>query len=442
MSSELVAEYKPREYIIEIYKNIDLHNPLGISEDDFSTIFHEFLHYYQDVASGFRVNLLSTRNNLFKHIHHESKNAVSVSIPYDFRDNFRYNYELYRFYNNMDVSVSAKLNVADCINIDVKVIKDCVDGLNADGFFLSVGNPLHSVLEYPVVIIGEDEYLLNGHLIEEGMAAMYECAINPVCISSYRYVALYDIPRLVAEHILDTKIDCLAVGMLCEYALEFHNPGLVFMHVLDFLKENGYRPDIKSIKQHAAVYQVEFHGYPSLNNTVFSFTDYRKELLNEFQKSLQGICVNAFIQDYCDYLGKLAEKAYIRKSVEFLPIFHFLKTHLPADKYRKEYLSLVGEYNPIIEMKLTGLSPQIVSYQGPGSKYNVKKLWWYWGCLEKFWNYICYPGEECPLLYICEHLKDIVPSEECRMEPYTNTSADCLFNCISSHFNLSRKIHK
>lgn len=437
MSANIIAQYYPRGYIIELKDNIDLHNLDSLSDSDFATLFHEFIHYYQDLASGFRINLLWMRNNLVRMIHHSSASLTTVRIPYEFGENYQYQIEVYDMLNETSLC-SYDLKPIDCINVSATIKKD------VEGYYLSGCNPVKDKIDYVTVEIGNNEYTLNGYILEECMAAMYECTVYPLNKGIYKKMTPYAVPFVLAKYILDWEnIPCSTVGLLCEYALDFYNPGVIFLETLKYFKVSGIKPDYESICKRANDVLLEIHNTADNDIEQYGYYDYMEKLFSDYVDSLNGISTFKQQSEYVSFLSSLSQIAIGLKKRQMFPMYKFMENLSTDQSNRKKIWHFMASFYPIIKQKNQNGQYSFFSLQPSLFHFDFSNnIWWYWFCLDQFWDYIRQPKKPCPFIAtFCQHMVDCPADNICKEKPYLKKECDaCLFWKISEAFNLAGKM--
>ena len=435
MPTNVAAQYYPRGYIIEFGDSIDLNNLDSLSDSDFATLLHEFIHYYQDLASGFRINLLWMRNNLIRMVHHASASSISVKIPYEFKNGYRHQVEVYDLLNEAS-SCSDELKPIDCIDVTATI----KNGVN---FFLSDDNPCKGKNNYVEVKIGNGEYILSGYVLEECMAAMYECTVYPFNKGKYKKMVPYAIPFVLAKNNLAWEnIPYSTVGLLCEYSLEFYNPGVIFLETLEYFKASGIKPDYEAICKRANDVMLEIHNTTDDNVCRCSYYDYIEKLVFDYVDSLYGISTFEKQSEYAFFLSSLSLNATVLKMKQMFPMYKFI-VNLPTNQSNRKILkSFMALFYPIIRQKNQNGQYEIISLQPHDSPFDFSNsVWWYWFFIDQFWTYIRSSKKPCPFISICQNFIDCPADNVCKEKPYQKGKCDaCLFWNISGVFNLAGKM--
>lgn len=241
------GQYRPMEFILDL--EFDISNYSSVDEIDVSdcaTLFHEFIHYYQDIALGFSQNLFVERNKQIANLNNAATKIQTVSVPLQFMGTDKFREELKKLYfarrdSNFEWKTTSNIPLVKYRKVPT-----------AD---LSTDNPAFNFAEKVFISLdGEQEFEFDGYVLLEGMASIYEKYVFPSERHNYQKSTPYSLPYLLAKEICNPEIHIteLEIGLICEISLEFFHAGRQFVWILEKLINNGIKPI--EVKNHISLF--------------------------------------------------------------------------------------------------------------------------------------------------------------------------------------------
>jgi len=290
---EQYSFYVPGFFWVELNTAKELHD---IFDSEFErTLFHEYLHFLQDITTTYGYANSSHVMNLIKSVYHNVKiyeqlRLHDINIPFDFSpDKFRHiNNKLFcsylQYYNDKDY-------IFDDFIID-KITPECI---NIEGYNVHVFN---------VMFNDSKKIRFGAHAIFESISYVLE---------NDRYGKLdgrtylpYDLPEKIAifySPIFHHKRNLID---LCEYSLMFYNSAEVFMDILTGLQKDNFNPS--STK--------EFYDYMKTQvslrtETLESFFENEK---NELISQLNGVFVSELYDGFKKWIISTIDNGFDLKT--------------------------------------------------------------------------------------------------------------------------------
>lgn len=220
------GSYNPMQFSIEFDTDFEeeLRNK-KLSTEHLAALFHELVHVYQDMATAFCQRSMTIRNNLIASINNSCKGRNIVNLPYMFVGDDIFLKELH------DLSLNYR-------QIPAPVTRNSMlsYGKSRHPTSISPDNPVYEVAECVIVQVNGNEFQLDARIIQECMAAIYEMMLFPASRSFYDVKPYpYLIPVMLARGVV-SEISEPEVGLLCELALDYDYPGVVFVEFLENIK--------------------------------------------------------------------------------------------------------------------------------------------------------------------------------------------------------------
>lgn len=376
--------YNPMQFSV-VFEN-DFETELKewrLSTCQLSTLFHELVHVYQDIGTVYCQRAMTIRNNQIASINNDCKSENTIYLPYSFTGDDKYWNELH------ELSINYKQRpVAVTLNSRLTYVKsthpECV----------SPTNPAYDVAESVKVRVNGYEFQLDAKIIQECMAALYEVMLFPKNRSFYEENPYpYLIPVMLAHGVIP-EISDSAVGLLCELALDYDYPGVMFVEFLEKIKDGQLA--IADIRKGLDTFDVINGGHRQTPK------ERKSQVYDEFLKSLENVCLPSCPQVFKD----------IRQMAEFV------RNRRDNGKYLFDCIM-----NPKTEIAekvydlLDSLSPAIIFNAGnPDEKFTYVKGKFtysefsivYWMLLDKMYLYLIDPDWSvgCPFYSYCHRMQD------------------------------------
>lgn len=415
--------YNPMQFSV-VFEN-DFETELKewrLSTCQLSTLFHELVHVYQDIGTVYCQRAMTIRNNQIASINNDCKSENTIYLPYSFTDDDKYWNELH------ELSINYKQRpVAVTLNSRLTYVKsthpECV----------SPTNPAYDVAESVKVRVNGYEFQLDAKIIQECMAALYEVMLFPKNRSFYEENPYpYLIPVMLAHGVIP-EISDSAVGLLCELALDYDYPGVMFVEFLEKIKDGQLA--IADIRKGLDTFDVITGGHRQTPK------ERKSQVYDEFLKSLKNVSLPSCPKVFED----------IRQRVEFV------RTQRDSGKYFFDYIRnlKIGVAGKVYEL-LDSLSPAIVFNAGkPDEKYTYVKgrfsysefsvFYWIW--LNKMYHYLVDSCRVacCPFYSYCRGMLGNTNDSDLCQFPYLippeerlQRSTGCLFAAMLFPFNMQK----
>ena len=122
--SKIVAEYRPMEYIIDIDSPaIEAGNLSQITKEEVSSLFHELVHFYQDIALGYCQNLFIERNKIIANLNNAAPKISNIKVPIQVSEFDKHRLDLIDLYQAKNRSIlwnSMQVTLASEIKYTIK----------------------------------------------------------------------------------------------------------------------------------------------------------------------------------------------------------------------------------------------------------------------------------------------------------------------------------
>lgn len=427
---DTIASYNFGEFLIDT--EIDLNDQIDITKfklKDCATLFHEFLHYYQDISLGFCQNLFIERNKVIASLNNDAKELNTIEVPLKLDRINAQRYELMNLYRKKrTLNEWDKVVISSSSQIEYAYKK--TTGLSLD-------NPAMGIAETVYFRIDDSDWIeLDGIVIAEGMAWAYEKAVFLIDTENWYEVGTpYCIPYMLATKICHNRNWSIAeVGLVCEAALEFHHAGRQFIWILEnLIRDKNIEP--KNIVDYILV--TDACG--NIKNTTF-----KKYLFRNFEEYIYSIYN---IGSELTYSTDIIDRAYFAFRSKILSQTKFLMYELVmtmkdnSDEEKKQsVINWICIFAPFI--RVADLNVELL-YRCVtiGRSHYVEThdtTWLIWSGFEVIWNRLL-EGKisVCPYIDECE--KGHIIIEGCKTDPFNNGPCNCLLGNILARMGLRGK---
>lgn len=442
--SNILGKYLFHQYTIQVGYDIHRIKSNILTKNEAATLFHEFVHYYQDIGSCFGQNLFSLEETIIASFFIDSrgkseidlKKAIASGLPEQFRD------ILEMYWQPVKEATINKINSKKMTKVKAKIYPT---NDKEHLCFLKDDHPAFNVASYVELDIDGDSEILEGWIIGEGMAAMYESALFPSV--NYEGIFPYDIPRRLAEAVTinGKELSKVDVGLLCEIAMEFHNPGVVYIQMLDMLKTKAYCEIWDFISDFLK--NIGLVDGCLIDDAPVSFDVYRVLTLSNYLKALKGLIVNHnFTCAYTD-IAQRAYGWYLLKLEMVAPIYTFVQDNLTKDAQTKinEVVTAVSLFSPFI----TYIDSQNKKHwtflkSGKGLPNPDNRTLYYWRGINLMWKAIKEQiTDSCPFADLCIEGKFQKNISECKNNPFKDhPNTSCIFRQFLEFIGVGTKAIK
>lgn len=244
-----------------------------MSDGDATVLFHEYIHFLQDITTFYGLNNLYVQSEYLHSVVNRVKGNLQFQVPYmirDNKDNVLLNQKICRLTNGDSEESSFYL---------VHSVDEWSDDL-ADDF---ISNPPISEIKNIVLNQNDNMRSFGAIAIMESMAYILERLCSPNA-----YVSSPDYPYRAAELVAiyyDAKFgnDLLRVLALCDMSLQNSNPGLCFVNIMKLVGEGKLQFDTPE-----SIYDYFYNRrVKSVYGRVTSWQDSYNKLLDQVDTCLQ-----------------------------------------------------------------------------------------------------------------------------------------------------------
>lgn len=269
----LLGSYIPTFFEMHVATRDDDMTINKMSDGDATVLFHEYIHFLQDITTFYGLNNLYVQSEYFHSVVNRVKGNLQFQVPYmirDNKDNVLLNQKICRLTNGDSEESSFYL---------VHSVDEWSDDL-ADDF---ISNPPISEIKNIVLNQNDNMRSFGAIAIMESMAYILERLCSPNA-----YVSSPDYPYRAAELVAiyyDAKFgnDLLGVLALCDMSLQNSNPGLCFVNIMKLVGEGKLLFDTPE-----SIYDYFYNRrVKSVYGRVTSWQDSYNKLLNQVDTCLQ-----------------------------------------------------------------------------------------------------------------------------------------------------------
>ena len=269
----LLGSYIPTFFEMHVATRDDDMTINKMSDGDATVLFHEYIHFLQDITTFYGLNNLYVQSEYFHSVVNRIKGNLQFQVPYmirDNKDNVLLNQKICRLTNGDSEESSFYL---------VHSVDEWSDDL-ADDF---ISNPPISEIKNIVLNQNDNMRSFGAIAIMESMAYILERLCSPNA-----YVSSPDYPYRAAELVAiyyDAKFgnDLLRVLALCDMSLQNSNPGLCFVNIMKLVGEGKLLFDTPE-----SIYDYFYNRrVKSVYGRVTSWQDSYNKLLDQVDTCLQ-----------------------------------------------------------------------------------------------------------------------------------------------------------
>lgn len=269
----LLGSYIPTFFEMHVATRDDDMTINQMSDGDATVLFHEYIHFLQDITTFYGLNNLYVQSEYLHSVVNRVKGNLQFQVPYmirDNKDNVLLNQKICRLTNGDSEESSFYL---------VHSVDEWSDDL-ADDF---ISNPPISEIKNIVLNQNDNMRSFGAIAIMESMAYILERLCSPNA-----YVSSPDYPYRAAELVAiyyDAKFgnDLLRVLALCDMSLQNSNPGLCFVNIMKLVGEGKLLFDTPE-----SIYDYFYNRrVKSVYGRVTSWQDSYNKLLDQVDTCLQ-----------------------------------------------------------------------------------------------------------------------------------------------------------
>ena len=249
-TTRIQGTYKPTLFALSINKQKVLNENMQIS-DEFGNIFvHEYIHFLQDILTGFGLRNIAKLARQYSLINQEiiQLPGPAFTIPYVPQDpTLKIEKEKFEIlWGTESLSMDEDFEV-----IDIEKQANLINLDHTDLPFISVAIWLRDSAE-------REEFHLGAIHFMEGMTYLIETAMYP---GNDDYP---DFPYRVVEKIVKSKltgdVGSRNLILMMEAALESHTPALYFYYLIQFCKEREFSLSEDVLNDYNSSYKFYWNG--------------------------------------------------------------------------------------------------------------------------------------------------------------------------------------
>lgn len=391
----LLGSYIPTFFEMHVATRDDDMTINKMSDGDATVLFHEYIHFLQDITTFYGLNNLYVQSEYFHSVVNRIKGNQQFHVPFMIEDNND---------NVLLNKIVCKLTVGDYVEQEHYHVYS-IDEMEEE----LIPNPFLKKIKSIVLNFDDDSLRSFGAIaIMESMAYILERLCSP-----NSYVSSPDYPYRAAELVAqyyDAAFgnDLLKVLALCDMSLQNSNPGLCFVNIMKEINDGKLQFDTPE-----SIYDY-FYGQKvkRVDGSVTSLQDSYNEMLDQ---------VDACLKDYI-------------KGIDSLNSYHEWINHLVAfskdwrnkDRY---FLLKLARINDLKKNNCWGYavarvgSPLMVNannhyfklpYDGMREGESVEM----YAALKEIYSLFLAGSKPCGLLTWCNDSPESTPNELCNTAPW------------------------
>lgn len=399
LNSFLRGYYTPSFYKLVVNTTYDLTNLKELEKQPapFSTFYHEYLHFIQDISTPFGLmngliilNQMKYANNYILH----GKHSFNIPVPWEDHININLSRVMQLVYMGpVDRTVSGKVAFVKKVESNVFIpaphnqyLEKIIIGIESDG------KPVHEIDFGGLCIIESMAHIAQKHF--------------------YPKTSHHDIPYksaiLVAEHLYpDFVKNELYVFALCDACLMTYHPGLNFFEALIGFKQDGIIP-----KNEEEVYELV---YSRIKGNERNLLDIYHEINESAKKEFTHYFTTKLYENERVWITTILERAYKLRTEN--PTF--LLDLLKQDKAKSDlFIELILELgSPLIE-NLTGETHMFI----PRGFENVKVQIDVFSSINEIFQLFDSGRKSCGLKGYCKNSEEDITDWRCSEAPWQRSS--------------------
>ena len=420
--SIVVGRYDFNAFVIHLNEGLKKKDLSLWTTEEKASLLHEFVHLYQNCGTVFGQIVLAKQLNEIATISHDKNEHIILPYLFDSEDP-DYNQQLFDVYwkANQDFS-----SLDDSSIIIEHKIKKAAGTL----ILKNTKYPALNDLEYvSLVFNNKKEIVFDGYVLVECMAALLERIVFPRSTDSYEGVFPYDLPRrlalLIAPQVEWTDLN---LACICDYCLDFLNPGPVFYEFIQYIASNNISDITPRIINNWF-----------MNHKIFIFDNDDKKMKEvewdkyydlETKKALEA-CKNVIVSK--EYYSAFD---YIKYKIESFTYIKFVVRNCLERSNRfisfteKDFFTALSFIGSICHDE-----DGFCSLWREGF-FDETEKWEYWYELDLFYRFLFSREKphDCPFQQICPQ-----KTEECISNPISRKSIGCKFEYYMRVYCLEKK---
>lgn len=259
--------YLPSFFFIDIATSEKLENLDNLKDDTKSTLYHEYVHFLQDLTATFGltniINNVDIQKAVNKNILESKKSEFETPVSYEsFKDVDLYSYLNGMFFGDSESKFSKLSFITTIKLVENGLIPGFEDKTYVEVHFVT--NGVYDTLALGAIAVMENmAYLIESSLYDN---------VNP---PEYPYRIIERVVEFIYPEFGENKIN---IVMLCDYSLNTPDPGRFLVDFIRLLKS-------KNIKNYEDAYNlIKLYNFSDLTGeefTIFSLFDKRSTQAKE-----------------------------------------------------------------------------------------------------------------------------------------------------------------
>ena len=386
-----------------------------LSIKDRGTFIHEYVHYYQNIATLWGLYSSDTRYVEMIQFKKQLFTSEDIEIPFkiNYSENLRKRIDWIKIGDGTHITDSKKswnIDITSKIRIKRNVLSEHERKLNT----------------IKLTIVFDDgrseDITLGAHIIKESMAAMYQSLIDP---SAQHDDVPYNVIKILCkQHYNNISADIEKLICICFTSLFSMTPGYELINLLDDANINSHINGISIFSEF-----IEESTIILNNEDSSSVVDFFNKLVGDFKDSLSTNLIAEL-----DFINEVLERAQLSNGQ--IPLLSIL--------YDKDKLSLPNLNRMIGYLGIPYIQTSTMEFHFPksamagnlteiSSQDIIEMI-----AQEAMFLYCTIPqkfNKICPLYYMCQGSK--YQKDGCFGAPWEQP--ECIFTIVSSGFSLDKK---
>lgn len=387
--NRLLGYYLPAFFFIDIATEDKLENLDLLTDENKSTLYHEYVHFLQDLTTTFGLTNIVNSVDIQKAINVKIRNSGKSTFITPISFESFYDVETYSNLNEMYLgdtqSDFSNMSIITSIEFHENgIIPDFEDQPYVEITYIT--NGLKSSLMLGAIAVMENmAYLIESSLYDN---------VNPP-IYPYRIVE-----RIIEFEYPEFDRDKINLVLICDFALNTPDPGRFLLEFIRLLKAQGvthYKDFYNILKKY------KFSSLDGNNYTVFSLFEKRSELA---QKQLEDYFTIEIYNDINKWISILLDSTSKFKLENFNFWINILSPPT-KEKRRNEFNRIIAKFGyPLLSnnnQEISFYHPQVIP------KYVVA-----FKAINEVREVMMNRQGECELQTFCKHGKTDITNKNCQ----------------------------
>jgi len=226
------GNYLPAIFFMRIETAEDFTDLDSLSMDSKSTLYHEYVHFVQDITTLYGLGNIAQLVDLQAHLIGRAKEGQNntFQVPMEIAEGS----DLWKRLMLFDIYEGDKVQQIEGIS-EILDVRECpVEGILDDGHICSI------MVSYKDLYGRAAELEFGAHCINEGMAHLIQDCLSDDVEANY---FPYQIAHRVCAHLYPAlAVDKRNVVYLCDIALNTSHPAKFFVDMIRALEQSGMQP--------------------------------------------------------------------------------------------------------------------------------------------------------------------------------------------------------